>query len=153
MAKATAICTCKHCGETFEKVAIKRNRREADSWEQWAADAFDVCPECERKQREEEVARAAEEAKASGMPELTGSPKQIAWAEKIRVDLMARFAAYWEQAKVACDDQETLKRIDQVINYILQNKAKTGWWIDNRHNSPDTMIRDNFREAEEAGNK
>lgn len=151
MAKATAICTCKYCGGKFEKSAIKRNSREADSWKVWAAQTFDICPACEDKQQAEKTARLAEEAKASGLPELTGSPKQIAWAEQIRADQVKKIDAYLEQAKVACD-AETLKRIEHVLGYIRQNMAKASWWIDNRNNSPAILIRNNFREAEEAGN-
>lgn len=152
MAKAVATCKCKICGTTFEKVAVKRNTREADSWKSWAERTFDICPACEDKQQEEKVARLAEEAKASGLLELTGSPKQIAWAEQIRADQMKKIDAYLEQAKVACD-AETLKRIENVLSYILQHKANAGWWIDNRKDSPAILIRNNFREAEEAGNK
>jgi uncharacterized Zn finger protein (UPF0148 family) len=46
MAIARATCTCATCGETFEKRAEKRNRREADSWEQWAVENYDECPKC-----------------------------------------------------------------------------------------------------------
>lgn len=152
MAKAVATCKCKICGTTFEKVAVKRNTREADSWKSWAERTFDICPACEDRQYEEKAARLAEAAKASGMPELTGSPKQISWAEQIRADQMKKIDAYLEQAKVACD-AETLKRIEHVLGYIRQNMAKASWWIDNRNNSPAILIRNNFREAEEAGNK
>ena len=152
MAKAVATCKCKICGTTFEKVAVKRNTREADSWKAWAERTFDICPACEDRQYEEKAARLAEAAKASGMPELTGSPKQISWAEQIRSDQMKKIDAYLEQAKVACD-AETLKRIARVLNYIRQHKAKASWWIDNRNNSPAILIRNNFREAEEAGNR
>lgn len=152
MAKAVATCKCRFCGNTFEKVAVKRNTREADSWKSWAERTFDICPACEDKQQEEKVARLAEEAKASGLPELTGSPKQIAWAEQIRADQMKKIDAYLEQAKVACD-AETLKRIERVLSYIRQNMAKASWWVDNRNNSPAILIRNNFREAEEAGNR
>lgn len=152
MAKAVATCKCKICGTTFEKVAVKRNTREADSWKSWAERTFDICPACEDRQYEEKAARLAEEAKASGMPELTGSPKQIAWAEQIRAGKMKEIGEYLEQAKVACD-AETLKRIEHVLGYIRQNMAKASWWIDNRNLGPAILIRNNFREAEEAGNK
>lgn len=46
MAIAKADCKCKTCGETFRKTAEKRNRREADSWEQWAIENYDECPKC-----------------------------------------------------------------------------------------------------------
>lgn len=152
MAKAVATCKCKICGTTFEKVAVKRNTREADSWKAWAAQTFDICPVCEDKQLAEKTARLAAEAKASGMPELTGSPKQIAWAEQIRAGKMKEIGEYLEQAKVACD-AETLKRIEHVLGYIRQNMAKASWWIDNRNLGPAILIRNNFREAEADVNK
>lgn len=152
MAKAVATCKCRFCGNTFERVSVKRNTREADSWKAWAAQTFDICPACEDKQQAEKTARLAEEAKASGLPELTGSPKQIAWAEQIRASKAKEIGEYLEQAKVACD-AETLKRIERVLSYIRQNMDKASWWIDNRNNSPAILIRNNFREAEEAGNK
>lgn len=152
MAKAIATCKCKICGTTFEKAAVKRNTREAEEWKVWAARTFDICPACEDKQQAEKAARLAEEAKVSGMPELTGSPKQIAWAEQIRASKAKEIGEYLEQAKVACD-AETLKRIERVLGYILQNKGKASWWIENRKDSPAILIRNNFREAEEAGNK
>ena len=151
MAKAVATCKCRFCGNTFERVSVKRNTREADSWKSWAERTFDICPACEDRQYAEKVARLAEEAKASGLPELTGSPKQIAWAEQIRAGQMKKIDAYLEQAKVACD-AETLKRIERVLSYIRQNMAKASWWIDNRNIGPAILIRNNFREAEEAGN-
>lgn len=57
MAKATVVCTCRKCGSTFEKWATKRNRKEADAWEEWAKTNFDLCPECYKAEQ-----RAAEEA-------------------------------------------------------------------------------------------
>lgn len=51
MARATAICTCAKCGASFEKTTIKHNRREANSWENWAEDHFKLCPDCDRQAR------------------------------------------------------------------------------------------------------
>lgn len=53
MAQARVYCTCKKCGAEFEKVATKHNRREADSWEEWAKNYFDLCPDCERQAKKE----------------------------------------------------------------------------------------------------
>lgn len=59
---------------------------------QVAEDRFSgLCPECEKKAleeaRAEESRKNAEFAKEMGWPQLVGSPKQIAWAETIRVEL------------------------------------------------------------------
>lgn len=53
MAQARAKCTCKECGAEFIRTKICRNRAEADSWEEWAEDTFDLCSSCYKKAREE----------------------------------------------------------------------------------------------------
>lgn len=63
MAKATATCTCRKCGKTFEKSTTKRNRREADAWEEWAKSHYDLCPSCygqEQKEAEKAAGLTAE---------------------------------------------------------------------------------------------
>ena len=49
MAKAIAECTCTVCGKHFTRFRWCNNRREADSWEQWASTYFDRCPSCYRR--------------------------------------------------------------------------------------------------------
>lgn len=56
MAKATAICKCEKCGETFTKVKICNSRREANEWERWAESNCTLCPECYSKAKEAEYA-------------------------------------------------------------------------------------------------
>lgn len=51
MAKATAQCKCKICGDSFIRTSICHNRKQADSWEEWAIDNFDLCPKCFAKQQ------------------------------------------------------------------------------------------------------
>ena len=60
MAKARATCKCKHCGATFEKTNKLYNRKAADSWEAWAIEYFDLCPECYAKEQSEKMMDGAE---------------------------------------------------------------------------------------------
>lgn len=57
-----------------------------------------LCSDCfqeeKQKQYADRSAQATESAKASGLPELTGSPKQIAWAETIRASFLASAFQY-----------------------------------------------------------
>lgn len=56
MANATAICTCRKCGNTFQKIKKCYNRAEADSWEAWAQKNYDLCDSCyAAEQREAEI--------------------------------------------------------------------------------------------------
>ena len=126
MAKATAVCTCAKCGATFEVSAVKSNRREADNWKAWAESHYDECPDCykARKQQEREAANvaAAEKARGAGLPDLSGSEKQIAWATKIRQDFVDdRFPV----DKLTDDGRKCL------IDFLGQH-TDSRFWIDRR---------------------
>lgn len=90
MAKATVTCTCATCGATFQRFAIKRNRADADSWEQWAAENIDECPQCyaarRAAERKEQIERYISGfSSAHPLPKITGvSEKQIAYASSLR---------------------------------------------------------------------
>lgn len=54
MAKAKAYCKCSVCGETFLKEKDCHNRKEADSWEEYAVANYDLCGKCWYKQQKEQ---------------------------------------------------------------------------------------------------
>lgn len=136
MAKATAICTCKTCGKTFEMTATKSNMREARRWEAWAEETYTECYDCEteRKARENEEA-----AKASGWAALeVGSPRQISWANNIRHDLMDQFFALgddeiWFRSGMRGADPEMPGRIlKECAERFMAEHLDARYWIDNR---------------------
>lgn len=149
MAKARAICTCKSCGCEFEKTTIKRNSREANSWEEWAASYYDECTDCykERKEREKQEAneKAAEFSRESGLAPLTGSDKQIAWANTIRmkfVEAVDEFRAVRLQQIESCGSDEKefidaagkeIESLDRIMAYLEQHYTEARFWIDNRN--------------------
>lgn len=144
MARATATCTCSVCGHAFEKITYRNNRRDADSWVEWAEKAFTVCPECEQKAREKKAAQLAADAKADGLPELVGSPKQIAWAEQLRSryiessgkeldDILMEIARHKESGEYTEGDNLGAKRFEATRTYILTTVSSASWWIDNRN--------------------
>lgn len=58
MAKATAHCRCKKCGNEFIREKKCFNRKDADEWEFWAENNFDLCGKCYgQEQREAEAAK------------------------------------------------------------------------------------------------
>ena len=140
MAKATAICTCKKCGATFEKTTVKRNRREADSWEEWAVNTFDTCPECEHEENAKRAAAIAEEAKNNGLPALIGTPNQVIWAEQLRKSMIELFSKLYDEAKaIIIEDAEEnelgihkVEYADRAYEYFLR-QDKASWWIDRRN--------------------
>jgi hypothetical protein len=95
-----------------------------------------VCPECYRKQKEEEKAKAsqvaAEQARATGLPELVGSEKQIAWAETIRKEALASAKNTLAPRDIVPEDK--LAAYDKLAEARkrLEYETSAKWWIDNR---------------------
>lgn len=94
--------------------------------------ATQLCPACARAQRDAAHRQQAEDAAhtvvASHWPALTGSEKQIAWADQIRV------------AAVADMEQRLTKQLtadvaEQALAYWTHaalRQTDASWWIDNR---------------------
>ncbi len=126
MAKGTAECTCKYCGNKFTVSKTCSNRSDADNWEAWAEAHYDECPDCykARMQREREEAnrKAVADSVIAGLPELSGSEKQISWATKIRKDFI--------------DERFPLDKLsdtgkDCLMDFMSSHK-ESRYWIDNR---------------------
>ena len=138
MAKGTATCRCRSCGKEFTVTEIKRNRRDADSWEAWASRHYDECPDCykARKAEERETARQEMAELAKSRAALTGTPKQVAWANTIREKYIA------EVKKVYGDNEDTGKYID----WIVGAKTSASWWIDRRDKFVLNVVRETVDE-------
>lgn len=175
MPTAEAICTCKICGNTFVKTAVKNSNREARYWERIQVLTSTVCPDCERKQREETTQKAAAQAKELGWPELTGSDKQIAWAERIRVEFSQKIDEKIEhrqeevqyidesieerrakgmpvETKIERRDRHTTRiaELREFRDEMLAAQSGASWWIDFGRDDPeDLMLRMNQRQMRE----
>ena len=141
MAKATAACTCCECGKSFTASKILASRDQAKNWEEWAVSNIIECDECRAKAREEEKAaanaKAAEAAKEFELPELSGSPRQIEWANTIRVayfksysKIIAKYAELESSKREQC--KEELKSFSEVGEHLFSTKTSGPFWIENR---------------------
>ena len=97
---------CRSCGKAFEARSTQRNSAAARSWEAWAREHMDTCPECyAREKREKELeavkAKALEWMGDHFLPELTGTPRQIAWAEDLRYSRIAEIAERYRPDQAA----------------------------------------------------
>lgn len=154
MAKAYVTCTCKHCGKTFEKSTVKPNTREATRWEQWAVTYYDECEECYRArikaEREAANAAAAQQAAEQGWPELTGTPKQVKWANELR-------AAYIKRIDEEAQSKGTLERDTyiEMKKFIIATFTDAKTWIDTRDNydSMDRRAARAYKATQEAAAK
>lgn len=122
MARAIAMCTCNRCGKSFKKIKYCSNRREADSWESWVSSNITVCDECRKKEHEEALLE-----KRAGLVKLSGSEKQVAWAENIR----DRFVSGIEDA-ISSTDEEFIPLLNQVVDYT-KSITSASWWIEHRN--------------------
>lgn len=143
MAIARATCKCATCGKEFEKTTVKRNGKEADSWEKWAAKNFDECDECRQKRIQEERAaenmNAAKAAEDLGLPKLDGSEKQVAWAETIRIQFIRMMDEGIQEAK----EDNAQRYFDELVSFkewMLKKKTSASAWIEARSFSSPSMF-------------
>lgn len=123
MAKATAICKCRKCGKGFIKMTTNASRKEANAWEAWAKENYTLCTDCYR------------ESKEAGLPELTGSEKQIAWAKSLRREFIDKYDSI-PQTEAGKPFKE----------FFLGRHTDSKFWIDKRNDVTDMgkMIADDW---------
>ena len=124
MAKYNVKFSCGHTA-TIELYGKEKDRQRKIAW----YEENGLCPDCYRKQQEEEkkaeAEKAAAEAASLGLPELIGSPKQVAWADKIRVGIVNTIAdcnqqllKSGEDAKNSGKGPEVLADIDTALRLV-----------------------------------
>ena len=157
MAKATAECTCRVCGKQFEKIASKRNRRDADSWEKWAVSYYDTCDDCLDKQHAQEAAELAKQAKEDGLPALYGTAKQVVWAEQIRAQLIADIHAVLDKmdAEISKETDEARRaymlesrRIADLAYENIAAESSANFWIEHRDDKALNLLKRVAREKD-----
>lgn len=128
---------------------------------QWKADKrFEgKCEECYAKWLQEERERinkeALEKAIEMELPELTGTEKQIAWGNTIRDKFIEKIDYYMDNIdKLERDltnrtlepiSEEEIENISEnivdIMDYIIENKTKSSWFIDNRDFILDALLK------------
>lgn len=88
---------------------------------QWKIDRHfeGICEECKAKEREEANKKSTEKSKEYDFPELSGTEKQIAWANTIRMN-------FYENCMYEYVDPDD----------IIHNETEAKFWIDNRGMTP-----------------
>ena len=127
MAKARVTAVCPECGAEYTWSVDCNNRRDADAWEARHENEERLCTECWKKARakEREEARreaydAAKEATAKAgktLAPLTGSDRQVAWAEDVR-------------ARTLMEVLKNNPTANPVLWDILNLETKARFWID-----------------------
>lgn len=120
--------SCCDCGTAF-KVHLEGPRRTRE----WRLKNWDWrCDACRQKAIERANAEAASQAESMGLPELTGTEKQIPWAENIRMERVENLREY----AARCQERPRLLRLDHfeaepAVTWIL-GQTSAAWWINHR---------------------
>lgn len=118
--------------------------------------ALRLCPECYRKKKEAERAEINKEAErkseAEGLPELTGSEKQVAWANTLRLQKMKALDEWIEEIQSegklggiirSADGEKYKSPVAEMLageKFLLENMTEARFWIDNRFSMPSEIL-------------
>ena len=106
------------------------------------------CSDCSRAQRDrdraEESARAAAHAAAEDWPELSGTPRQVAWAQTVRADAAA---AYNQRAdRVGPPTTQELRQFWR--RTVVSRYTDASWWIEHRDMTTPQLLRAALTDAD-----
>lgn len=131
MAKSLVPCATQDCAG--EILVVERNRATADR---------------RARQHRAESKQAAQQASADGLPTLTGSPRQVQWAEALRrqwLDQADRWLAgdreernpyrHGYAPELDGDDPRYLTALAQI-----RQECRASWWIDHRDQHPGKIL-------------
>jgi len=106
---------------------------------------------------ESQRAQAEAAAEAEGLPALTGTPKQIAWALALRHEALSDAEAHLDHLRESgqlkgrvMKDTELFEAQKERVLEPLKAQSEAAWWIDRRHDSPVTLLESLWAEDEEA---
>lgn len=114
-------CGCTETKELYGKIDARHSKVE------WLEQG--KCWECEKADK---LAAAKEKAEESGLPELVGSEKQVAWAETIRASKIKAYGREIDGSGFRLDADDKARCPEVLKKYKKETSAK--WWIDNRDN-------------------
>ena len=139
---------CPECGVEY-RVQLYGKTRDRE----WKFSSWDwTCESCKEKARAEAAREAAEENREQGLPSLTGSEKQIAWAEQIRAAKLEQ-ADKWLSEKVEKHARVLARQFrfpseDVFVTEIRQatsdmaGQDSAKWWIDRRFELGENILLD-----------
>lgn len=126
--KTNITCNCKKCGAEFQRVVYASAEKEIE----WAK-ADSLCRDCwYAEKKAAEAAEKSEKIAVFGeMPALTGTPKQIRWAEDIRREALVKLAEFMETSK-----RQPKNPAETPIAMWLRSHTEARWYIDGHDDFP-----------------
>jgi hypothetical protein len=92
---------------------------------------------------------------ASTLPTLSGSEKQVSWANRLRLDALNVTVSTWmgleeQLAETANEQQKSILSalIAAYTWFFAESRTEAKWWIDNRQGNPHDWERVMYKEME-----
>lgn len=153
MAKYSGTFSCGHEG-TVGIIGPMKDRE----WKKERAFSK-LCPECYEKHLKEQIEKenleAEEKSKEWELPKLTGTEKQISWANTIRIQIVENIKNKAKDdsdynLRCYCSDtdfksSDVINNIEDIIDYMLVNKTDSKFYIENRNKNL-TLAADLYKE-------
>jgi len=136
------------CGHEGEIKEVGQGRQERAAWK------FEnhLCPDCYKIQQEEKAQKTIKEFAGGDLPELEGTPKQVAWALKIRqewLSLTDKYVTPYKKAmaqKMETADDKGLYQagLDAIDRALTERNSNTSakFWIENRFKNPYNLAKE-----------
>lgn len=121
----SVVCRCGHT----EQVMMERAPEGKRSLET-ARSGRRLCKNCYRESQLSDSISAQIMNEAAGLPELDGTPKQIAWAETIRTQVMARMRHMISNGEPVAPPNFPLEDLEYCE--WIGGQVDAAWWIENR---------------------
>lgn len=139
---------CPECGATYRVDLIGPHKTR-----DWKLENYDwTCDDCKEKARQEENTKAAATNEVAGLPALTGTEKQIAWAETVRrqkmesLELTLATLSPCTILRIKTDEIDKERLAIAIEN--IQTKESATWWIDNRDIDVRYLLKNEYERAE-----
>ena len=146
MAWTDVTYSCGHTGEV-QIYGARKDREKAV----WIYKNYKLCPDCYEEQRRKEEQAVLSRAEEYGLPELSGSPKQIAWAMGLRDDLIKRFEELVEKDRGLMQETGTPEEIAKFEQNVLSlrtffvSQTESRFWIDCREKRVESVVTEALR--------
>lgn len=141
MAWTEVTYSCGHTGDV-QIYGARKDREKAI----WVYKTYKLCPDCYEEQLRKEEQAVLSRAEEYGLPELSGSPKQIAWAMELRDDLIQRFEKEVERLREhkqrACTPDKIAKFEQDVLSVrnFFVSQTESCFWIDCREKRLESIV-------------
>ena len=113
----------------------------------------ELCPECYAEERKKEKLKMQQKNLEDGMPMLSGSEKQVLWAEEIRRDFLKKFDRVLEELHEGFDKDPQLAQALMDIVVDLQEEyfgcSSASWWIEHREDRLERIAGSRYKNKQE----